>query len=127
MKITTETIQEFMDMLTGEGLPEGMRMNSQPALEPDAAFSVIWYLQEHLLVLPDNFEMCGSCKTIYDTDYGGYYVSDDSDIDEWYDEVGVTREMLKENTGGHFCSAICEYDFWMHLPEKEAQHDILSL
>jgi len=72
-KVTTiEDLQELMTMLTGGELPEGMTMADQPALTPRQAFSVIWYLQEHLRVLPDNIEMCAVCGDLFDADRSGH-------------------------------------------------------
>ncbi|MFW6030504.1 MAG: hypothetical protein ACOCRO_09680 [Halanaerobiales bacterium] len=39
----------------------------------DEAFEVIYYLQEVLHIIPDKFEMCSECGSIYDTDCGGYF------------------------------------------------------
>ncbi|MCG3207266.1 MAG: hypothetical protein FOGNACKC_00866 [Anaerolineae bacterium] len=115
MKITTEQIQEFMDMLTGGEVPEGMQMEDQPELSYKQAFSVIWYLQEHLRVLPDKFEMCDVCNTIFDNDSEGYIISDDSAEDDWYKEIGVSAEMVKAHEGARFCNEGCERRFWRNL------------
>lgn len=47
----------------------------------------IWYLQEHFPVFPDNFERCGECGRLYDTDCEGLY---------W------------ETKGKHYCGS-CSY------------------
>jgi hypothetical protein len=73
-RITIEQVQEFMAMLTGGELPEGMTMADQPDLSPAQAFSVIWYLQEHLRVLPDNIEMCAVCGELFDSHRDGQSV-----------------------------------------------------
>jgi len=111
-KVKLEEVEEFMNMLTGESLPEGMLMTNQPKLTRGAAFSVIWFLQEHLRVLPDRFEMCDVCKGLFDTHLGGFIINGTDDPDCWHEEIGVTREMLEENDGTKFCSPECECRFW---------------
>ena len=43
-----EKIEELMDMLTGDQLPEGMNIKCQPQLSRRQASSVVWFLQEHM-------------------------------------------------------------------------------
>lgn len=73
MKINTNTIQELHDFLTGEGLPKGVTISKrhQPKLSPEKAMTVIWFLQEHLRIIPDIYEMCDVCKNIYDSEEQG--------------------------------------------------------
>lgn len=110
--MTTDQIQQFMDMLTGGELPDGMEMPNQPQLSPEAAFSVIWYLQEHLRIIPDRYEMCDVCHEIFDVNSGGYIISDDSPENEWYREMGIEPAEVKAAEGKRFCSESCERDFW---------------
>ncbi len=37
------------------------------------AFSIIYYLQEHLAVFPDHIEKCSVCGNIYDSYAAGHY------------------------------------------------------
>lgn len=69
-----EWLEEFHDFLQGK-LPKGMSLGEghEVQLSPDQAMSVIWYLQEHLPVFPDNIEMCDDCKGLYDSDCEGSY------------------------------------------------------
>lgn len=108
-----EKIEELMNMLIGESLPQGMSMDNQPQLSHKQAFSVIWFLQEHLGILPDNVEMCSICEGLFDANHEGFII-DGTDIpDQWQEDAGVTREMLQQNDGAKFCSPECEYKFWM--------------
>lgn len=117
--VTLEQVEELMNMLTGEGLPEGMVMAEQPDLSCAQAFSVVWFLQEHLTVLPDHFEMCSVCSELFDTRHGGFTV-DGTDIPSlWHEDHGVTQEMLAQHDGFIFCSEGCEYEFWLALATKE--------
>lgn len=57
--ITLEQVQELFDFLQGT-IPEGIRLGRghKPRLTRNQAWTVIWYLQEHLGVLPDHYEKC---------------------------------------------------------------------
>ena len=119
--IELKHIQELMDMLTGGDLPEGVHIQHQPHLSREAAFSVIWFLQEHLLVLPDNFEQCHVCLEVFDAHCEGHCVDGTDNVDWWQEEIDVTPEMLRANDGAQFCSIECEAAFWGDLIEKEAR------
>lgn len=69
-EITLEQTEEFYKFLQGV-LPDSINMNPRPKLSQRRAFDVIWYLQEHLRLIPSNFERCCSCGDLYDTDDGG--------------------------------------------------------
>jgi hypothetical protein len=117
MEITEVGIQEFVDMLTGGDLPKGMLMTAQPSLTPEQAYSIVWYLQEHLRIIPDHLEMCHVCHTIFDTYTSGYTISDDPD--DWYGEIGVSPEAVAKHEGTSFCSMECEIQFWNSFPDEE--------
>ncbi|MBU1067492.1 hypothetical protein KKE60_06870 [Patescibacteria group bacterium] len=119
--ITIEHIEELMDMLTGTRLPKGMVMLNQPCLSLKQAFSVVWFLQEHLPVLPDNFEQCHVCLAIFDRDHGGCFIDKTDDVSSWQEEIGVTQEMLKAHNGAQFCSIECEAAFWDDVFENEEE------
>lgn len=70
-EITLEQVQELFDFLQGT-VPEGINLGRghKPRLTRNQAFSVIWYLQEHLGILPDHYEMCqrrGCTSDLYDS------------------------------------------------------------
>jgi len=117
-QIGLEQIEEFMDMLTGTGLPDGMRMPCQPQLSRKEAFSIIWFLQEHMRVLPDNIEQCGVCEELFDCDHEGFIVDGSDEPDDWHRDISVTREMLKQNSGAKFCSMGCEHRYWAKVREE---------
>lgn len=118
-KIDEEDIQEFMDMLTGKELPVGMIMNEQPKLSDQAAWGVVWYLQEHLNILPSNFEMCAYCESVFDSEYGGHIISDE--YDDWYQEMGIVEETVVANVGKSFCCEMCEYAFLSDAQKESEQ------
>ena len=108
-KLTLESVEELMEMLTGGDLPDGMTMNDQPKLSRDSAFSVVWYLQEHLRIIPDNYELCVVCGELYDSYRGGHTIDSDS-YEFWKEDENITREMIAKHDGAHICSMECEYD-----------------
>lgn len=122
--VTIEQIDELLEMLTGKELPEGMVMCSQPQLSRKQAFSVVWFLQEHLLILPDHFEMCNVCEGLFDTRHDGFTV-DGTDIpSSWHEDHDVTQEMLEQHDGFNFCSEICEYGFWLDAQERMESREL---
>ena len=110
--VTPEQMQEFFDFLQGKTEDE---VRGSPKLTKKKAFSVIYYLQEKLHVLPDNFEMCFECKSLFDTHQGGITVDSDGKIDEFYERLGVTKKLLKKHEGKQFCCDECESVFWNNL------------
>ena len=84
----TEWVDEFYRFLQGE-CPEGITVGiqRQPKLTQKKAFTIIWYLQEHLRILPDNIERCDNCGELFDTHSDGIY---------W------------ESKGKHFCGG-CQH------------------
>ena len=69
-----EWIQELFDFLQGE-VPDGIyfKRGHIPKLSRKKAFSVIYYLQEHLPVFPDYIELCWNCERLFDTEEEGIY------------------------------------------------------
>jgi len=70
--ITLEEVEKLYRFLQGE-IPKGFDIKAMPNLSPDQAFSVIYYLQEGLRILPDKYEKCcvDGCNTLYDSDSEG--------------------------------------------------------
>lgn len=70
-----EKIQEFYRFLTGEKIPETISLGHghNPKMSKNKAFSIIWYLQEHLSIFPDTIEKCAACGELFDTDSEGIY------------------------------------------------------
>ena len=100
-EITQEQIVEFYDFLQGK-VPEGMTVKKPPKLSQEQAFTVIWFLQEHLCVLPDNFEQCSTCHVIYNSDFEGFY------LDCGYDDRELTNgKPIPKKYVGAYCSDIC--------------------
>lgn len=67
--VTLEQTQELHRLLQGEN-PKEIKVKPFN-LDPETAFRIIWYLQERLRIIPDNYEMCSKCKEIYDSYNGG--------------------------------------------------------
>lgn len=68
-----EAVSLFHGFLQGE-IPEGTTGLRKFNMSPDKAMQVIWVLQECCHLLSDRFEMCHTCKTIYDAHSEGAYV-----------------------------------------------------
>jgi hypothetical protein len=65
-------INEFYLFLqTGEA--DKIKVYHKPMLSKDQAFTIIWYLQEHFPLLPDNIEQCDVCKDLYNSNSTGIY------------------------------------------------------
>lgn len=60
---------------------------TEKKLTKSKAFSIIYYLQEHLPVFPDHIELCSVCGELFDSWASGHY----SDL-----------------TGKHYCCESCE-------------------
>ncbi len=67
-----EWIDEFYLFLQGD-VPDGIEIRNPVKLSPKKAMSIIWYLQEHFSILPDNIEQCSVCKDLYDSQATGYH------------------------------------------------------
>ncbi|MCQ9638626.1 hypothetical protein MP478_04425 [Chryseobacterium sp. WG14] len=84
-----EWVEEFYNFLQGK-MPQSIELKTPPDLTTDQAFSIVWYLQEHFPLLPDNIEQCDNCKTLFDSFLEGHYSEEGNEI------------------GHHFCSA-CDH------------------
>lgn len=71
--VTLERTQELFDFLAYGKMPEGMIVKRPPKIGPRRAMSVIWFIQEQMHLLPDHFEMCVTCKELFDTYVEGDY------------------------------------------------------
>jgi len=70
-----DKINELYRFLTGEEMPETISIGrgSKPKMSEKKAFTIIWYLQEHLSILPDNIERCDICGNLYNQSSEGIY------------------------------------------------------
>ncbi|RZM21769.1 MAG: hypothetical protein EOO88_31575 [Pedobacter sp.] len=73
-----EWCNELYNYLQDKPLPEeaGIVNTSGINLSEEHAFKVIWFLQEHLRVIPDNIERCNNCGDLYDANNSGYYTEE---------------------------------------------------
>jgi len=69
-----EWMQEFFDFLQGD-IPEWLHLSRGhiPKMSAKKAFSIIYYLQEHLSVFPDSIELCWNCGELFDTESEGLH------------------------------------------------------
>ena len=71
-KISIEQVEELYEFLQGE-LPIGISCKP-PHLSQRKAFTIIWFFQERLRIIPDIFERCVHCGEIFDSSKeGGQY------------------------------------------------------
>jgi len=98
-KITLEQVRELHQFLQGV-VPKEVQLANPPKLTPEKAFDVIWFLQEHLGVLPDNFEMCQVCHEIFDQHSEGWVLDD---------QYGLEGKTLPKKYWGIYCD-ICVPD-----------------
>ena len=59
-KLTDEQIQELFEFLAEGKLPrdaQTYRMEPRPRLGKKKALAIIWFLQERIGIIPDNFEL----------------------------------------------------------------------
>lgn len=70
-----EWLDEFYEFLQGENIPEEIKIGKThaPKMSKKKAMAIIWYLQEHMRVFPDNIEKCSICGDLYDTWSEGVY------------------------------------------------------
>jgi len=97
-----DAMDELFSFLKGEGLPEGMRCK-MPKLPPDMAFTVIWFLQEHMSCLSTSIEMCQSCKCLYDSDSEGQHISDEHRL--YDDDDNLTDKPVPKKYRGDWCDS----------------------
>jgi SAM-dependent MidA family methyltransferase len=111
-ELETEQVQELMDFLKGDWIPDGMIFEKRPKLKAKQAFAIVYFLQEHMHILPDCFEMCVVCNSIFDTTSEGYVVGE---YDDFHESVEVSPQEVEEHEGTPLCSRECELKFWRSL------------
>jgi hypothetical protein len=69
-----EKIDEFFRFLTGK-VPDQISLTRghAPKMSKKKAFTIIWYLQEHLSIFPDHIDKCDNCGELFDSDSEGIY------------------------------------------------------
>jgi hypothetical protein len=68
--VTLEEAREFYGFLRGGDAPDGFVIRAKPRLSANAAFSVLYVLQERYRLIPDTIEQCEACKELYDSEAG---------------------------------------------------------
>lgn len=87
-EMTEEETDELYQFLQGKGL-EDWTIEHRPALDPDTAYAVIYILQEHYGIIPDHYEQCAKCKSLFDTHNAGGIIDED--------------EATEDNPAGTYC------------------------
>lgn len=83
-----EWVDEFYRFLQGD-IPKNISIGRghKPKMSQKKANTIIWYLQEHFPILPENIERCDTCGELFDRHSSGIY---------W------------ETKGKHYCGG-CDY------------------
>lgn len=69
-----EQVEELYEFLQGKHKEIGkLHFERVPKLSSRQAFSVIYFLQEHMHLIPDKYERCCTCKELFDADREGKY------------------------------------------------------
>ncbi|MHA1285806.1 MAG: hypothetical protein ACTSPB_00255 [Candidatus Thorarchaeota archaeon] len=100
-EVTFEEVEEFFAFLQG-GKMKGFKFSEKSPeikLSPEQAFKIIYVLQEGLGVIPDNYEKCSMCHSLYDSDCEGDHTER---MSEWYIEV------YGEDCGAYVPTKICD-------------------
>lgn len=100
-EMTLEKVKEFFEWLQGKSCPDNLHFDTKFSLTEEEAFSIIYYLQEGLEILPDKFEMCKECKDIYDSYEEGTHIDEESE--------GQEGEKFNEAEYGNYCYSCIPY------------------
>lgn len=68
-EVELEDVELFYEWLQGKSM-HGFEFREQPQLTPNAAFAVIYMLQEGFGFIPDTYEQCPYCNSLYDSNDG---------------------------------------------------------
>lgn len=69
-EVTFEQTLELFEFLQGNA-PDEILIVDHPKLTKEVAFNVIWFLQEHMGIIPSNYEQCKKCKELFDDHHSG--------------------------------------------------------
>jgi len=69
-EVSLEDTEKFYQFLQGV-VPECLTLVAPPILTAEQAFSVIYYLQEIMHIIPDKYEKCRECGDLFDSCEGG--------------------------------------------------------
>ncbi|MCD8110862.1 MAG: hypothetical protein LUE14_12360 [Clostridiales bacterium] len=72
--ISFEEVEKFYLWLQGKPVETGITSAEPMTLSEAQAFSVIYYLQEAIHLLPDNYERCSGCGQLFDSDSEGQVI-----------------------------------------------------
>lgn len=123
-EITLKQTQDLYNQLFGGvhwGKKENLPIEFDLGLNSQQAFTVIYFYQEYLHIIPDHYEQCYICDELYNDWCSGYHLSEDTEAITYYSDI-PTQEMIDEATkdaGYNFCSDECEMVFWYSWLRKK--------
>lgn len=101
--IEMEKIIEFYEWLQGKSCPGQLHFEEKLNLTENQAFSVIYFLQEYLEVLPDNYERCRECGCIFDMDCEGTSINEETTM------IAEDGEEAEANFPEEMYGLYCDY------------------
>lgn len=104
------TVNALIQLLVDHEMEDGVTIDLPAQMTHAQAFSVVWYMQEVLHILPDKFEMCSECKIVFNSEEQGRYTDETSYKEQefYYDSIGFDKTEVDGVGGNHFCSPECE-------------------
>lgn len=102
-KLEIEPVQKFYEWLQGGDSPEAIHFKHKLRLTADEAFSIVYYLQEELGILPDRYEKCRECGELYDSYNEGVSIDKDTTIID--DEGNEVDGNFTEELYGMYCDS----------------------
>lgn len=73
MGVTQDEVVKLYNFLQGKPIETLCAFSNKLNLSEEEAYSIIYYLQEEMHLIPDHYERCGECGRIYDSDKEGMY------------------------------------------------------
>ncbi|MCM1236435.1 MAG: hypothetical protein NC489_40670 [Ruminococcus flavefaciens] len=107
--VSIDKVDEFYDWLQGKSCPKNMYFEQKLNLSEEQAFSVIYFLQEYLGVLPDKYERCRKCGRLYDSEKDGVCISEETEIFDM-EKIEYVSADFPEEMYGLYCDN-CRPDY----------------
>lgn len=98
-EMNLDLIIELFEFLQGKEV-EHFTLKRRPKLTKNQAFTVIYYLQERMGLIPDKYEFCDGCHELFDADYGLCHVDDKEQLKEMR-KIGY--RVTSKDIGKTFC------------------------
>lgn len=101
-KINTKQVQDLYNFLQGEKNHK-LLLRKNPKLSKNGSFSIIYYLQEVMNIIPDSFEVCDRCGDIFDCSNEGDCLPDN--FEEFINIDLTNANFTKKDAGKKYCDS----------------------